>query len=48
MILPKNNKQTEKDHGQEEQNWGFQGGKGRAFGGFFLDANCYIWNGWAV
>ena len=41
MSLSKNNKQKPKtDHGQEEQTWGSQEGKGKewdgwAFGGFF-------------
>ena len=55
MTLSKNNKQTkntETDHGQEEQTWGFQARKGKewdgeAFGGF-QDADCHIWNGWAI
>lgn len=55
IILSKNDKKqkTEADHGQEKQTWGFQGGKGREWDGwgwdiwFFLDANCYILNGWA-
>ena len=34
MILSKNNKQkTETDHGQEEQTWGSQGGKGKEWNG---------------
>ena len=43
---------TETDHGQEQQTWGLEvgerGGSGvnGHFGGF-LDANRYIWNGWA-
>ena len=41
------------DHGQEEQTWGSQGGKwkewdGWALRGLGVDANCYIWNGWAM
>ena len=59
MIISKRNKQTSKqkaetDHGQEEQTWGFQGGKGRERdvwapgGGWGLDVNHSIWNGWAM
>ena len=40
------------DHGQEEQTWDFQGEKGKKWDGWafwvFLDANCGIWNGWAM
>lgn len=51
MILYKNNKQ--KQHGQEEQTWGSPGGRGEGVGGMDIlgvlgDANCYIWNGWAM
>ena len=52
MVLSKNIKQkTETDHSQE-QTWGSQKGKGRELDrwalGRFFDANCYIWNGWAM
>ena len=50
MILSKKRKT---DHSQREQTWGSHGGRGRECGtdgylGSFLDANCYIWNGWAM
>ena len=43
-------KKVETDHGQGEQIWGSQGGKGREWMGFWvvLGANCYIWNGWTM
>ena len=45
-------KKTETDHGQGEQTWGSQGEKGEGVGWTdslgFLDANCYVWNGWAM
>ena len=47
-YLNKTNKKTEADHGQEEQT----GVPGREWDGWafegFGDANCYIWNGWAM
>ena len=56
MILSKNNKRKpETDHGQEEQTWGLVWGQrgrgGSTMDGHFEglgDANCYIWNGWAM
>ena len=56
MILSKNNKQTNKKQKQimgKKSRLGVpkgeMGGNGmdRDLGGF-LDANCYIWNGWAM
>ena len=56
-YLKVTNKRTNKKqtaHGQEEQTWGSWGLGGRVgsgrdghFGGLG-DANCYIWNGWAM
>ena len=45
-------RKTETEHGRGEQtwdSWGEGGGSGMDgyFGGFW-DANCYIWNGWAM
>ena len=53
MILSlKKKKKTETDHGQGEQIWGFQGERGGNVTDGHLwglrDANCYIWNGWAM
>ena len=56
MILSKNNKQTNKKQKQnvaKKSRHGVTGlggignGKEGHFGGFW-NANCYIWNGWAV
>ena len=43
---------TETDHSQGQQTCGSQQGEKRAWDGQavwgFFDANCYIWNGWAM
>ena len=45
MILSKKQKT---DHSQGEQTWGWGQGWGWMGSSGFLDANCYIWNGWAM
>ena len=50
--IQKKKKETETDHGQEDQTWGSWGKRGLSgMDGHlrgFLDADCCIWNGWAV
>ena len=45
-------KKTETDHDQGEQDLGFPEGKGEGVGWTGIqgvwDANCHIWNGWAM